>query len=138
VNFTQAKLGLADFSGTELSAIVFSMADLSGANFSGAKLDQVDCTGAKLQHVNAADCQYKHTVFKEANITQAIFAKSRFRFCDLSMAQLDDSDFSETQFNACHLYGLSEQKTLWLGATLVNSPKEDALRTHADLWQMPR
>ena len=114
------------------------MADLTGANFSGAQFDQVDCAGAQLKHVNAADSQYKHTVFKDADITQAIFTKSRFRFCDLSKAKLDGSDFSKTQFKACHLYGLSELKTLWLGATLVDSLKEDALRTKADLWQMPR
>ncbi len=88
-DFTDCLLKGIDFSKRELDQAIFAGAKLVDCNFHEAKLNGADFTKVKMYYCCAVHMQAKSSSFKSAFI----------QMCDLSVANLLHSNFSQTIFS---------------------------------------
>jgi uncharacterized protein YjbI with pentapeptide repeats len=116
---------------------MFSLADLTGANFDGAQLKNCDLTLGNLTKVSAPNSTWELCGFERGNLTEAMFEGARMTYCDLQNSNVSMASFANAGFKACVLVGLTEEKTVWDGATFELSQKVDLPRKKAEDWMSP-
>ncbi|MFZ4761397.1 MAG: pentapeptide repeat-containing protein [Alphaproteobacteria bacterium] len=93
-DLTKLDLRLADFRGASLNGANFADMDLWGCNFSGADLSYANLSGANLTGVIADNTNFSHANARNSHWKRARISQAKANGCDLSGANLEDSQWS--------------------------------------------
>ncbi|HWQ45553.1 MAG TPA: pentapeptide repeat-containing protein [Longilinea sp.] len=58
-------------------------------------------------------CRFERCSFQETQFKKCKFRDCTFSHCDLNLAQVEDSAFSQVQFDECKLVGINWAKAAW-------------------------
>jgi len=85
----------------------------SNTDYTEQVYQNLDLTQVTLQSITFQDCEFEQCNFSEAVLKHCRFINCLFKNCDLSLAEIPDCVFQETQFETSKLVGINWSQAHW-------------------------
>lgn len=128
LSLSRCNLAKCDLSGADFSPAKFAGSNLNGAFLYRSRFRDCNFTSASMKRVQGYDSIFEGAVFENANLSQAIFNRSRFLFspetqigANFSQAQMEDSvvAFSGVRGSDRWALGANFAEATWKNAIII-------------------